>query len=155
VVNDLIETSGHYGRVAEITMRSTRVVTVDGRMLAIPNAQIVNAAVASYTNFPHLRLDIAFSVGVGEDLTRVRKMLLETLEGDPRYQTEPAASVVVTELNDYNVGLALRVWLKDERCHLEERFALRERVFEKLRAAGVDMPFETLQIEPLRVHSAA
>ena len=59
VITDLVEIDGQYGQVAAITMRSTRVVTVDGRMLAIPNSQIVNSVVASYTNFPHLRIDIA------------------------------------------------------------------------------------------------
>ena len=38
VIGDLIEVNSQYGRVDRITLRSTRVVTVDGRMLAIPNA---------------------------------------------------------------------------------------------------------------------
>ncbi len=63
VIGDLVEIEDKYGRVQAITMRSTRVVTPDGKMLAIPNNTIVNSTVASYTNFPHLRLDIAFGVG--------------------------------------------------------------------------------------------
>jgi small conductance mechanosensitive channel len=52
VLGDLVEVGGHYGRVERITMRSTRVVTPDGRMLAVPNTVVVNTTVASYTNFP-------------------------------------------------------------------------------------------------------
>ncbi|MDX1530165.1 MAG: mechanosensitive ion channel, partial [Rhodothermales bacterium] len=58
VIGDLIEVEGNYGRVDKITLRSTRVVTVDGKMLAVPNSVIINTTVASYTNFPHLRLDV-------------------------------------------------------------------------------------------------
>ncbi len=76
VIGDLVEIDGQYGRVDLITMRSTRVVTVDGKMLAVPNATIVNQVVASYTNFPHLRLDIDVTVAVTEDLGRVRQILL-------------------------------------------------------------------------------
>ena len=148
VVGDLIETGDQYGRVEEITMRSTRVVTVDGRMLAIPNALIVNSTVASYTNFPALRLDIDFTVAVTENLGRVRSLLLGMIEEDEQFAAEPAADVVVKELNDYNVAMTLRVWLEDERQHIQARFALRERLFECLRDAGVDMPYETFALAP-------
>lgn len=70
-INDLVEVGGAYGRVESITLRSTRVITVDGKMLAIPNTEVVNKIVASYTNFSHLRLDIAFTVAVTEDLAKV------------------------------------------------------------------------------------
>ncbi|MEM9691009.1 MAG: mechanosensitive ion channel family protein [Myxococcota bacterium] len=146
VVGDLIETSGQYGRVDEITMRSTRVVTNDGRMLAIPNSQIVNSTVHSYTNFPNLRLEIDVTVAVDEDFGRIRQLLLAIVEKDERFLEEPAPTVVVTALNDYNVGLQFRAWLRDERSHIAVRFELRERAFETLRRAEVDMPYETLQV---------
>lgn len=155
VVDDFVEIDGHYGRVAEITMRSTRVVTVDGKMLAIPNSQVVNSTVSSYTNFAHLRIDVDVTVGVNEDLGRVRRILLDLIEDDERFLDEPAASVVVTALNDYNVAVQLRVWLDDERQHVPVRFELRERVFEALRSAGVELPYETIQLTPIEVRESA
>ncbi len=155
VVGDLVEVGGQYGRVAEITMRSTRVVTVDGRMLAVPNTSIVNSTVASYTNFPHLRLDVALTVGLDEDLERVRATLLRVIAADDRYQPHPAPVVVVTEINDYNAKVELRAWITDERAHIPMRLELREKMFEALRAAGVVMPFETLELRPLEVRPSA
>ncbi|MEQ9324936.1 MAG: mechanosensitive ion channel family protein, partial [Polyangiaceae bacterium] len=153
VVNDLIELGGQYGRVMEITMRSTRVVTNDGRMLAIPNSQIVNSTVASYTNFPNLRVEVGFTVGVGEDLHRIRELLLDLVEGDERFLDEPAPSVVVTALNDYNCAMDFRVWLENEREHIPVRFEMRQKIFETLREAGVEMPYETLQLAPMDVRT--
>lgn len=155
VIGDLVEIDDKYGRVSEITLRSTRVVTVDGRMLAVPNTEIVNKTVASYTNFPNLRLDIPVTVGLGEDLQRVRGLLLDLVEQDPGYLREPAPRVVVTRLNDYNVSVELQVWLENEREHVEKRFELREKVFAALSRAGVDMPFETIQLAPVRVDLGA
>jgi hypothetical protein len=57
VLGDLIEVDGKYGRVEKITLRSTRVITVEGKMFTIPNAEVMNSTVASYTNFPHLRIE--------------------------------------------------------------------------------------------------
>jgi small conductance mechanosensitive channel len=58
---------------------------------------------------------------------------------------------VVTALNDYNVAVELQAWIEDEREHIVERFALREAAFEALREAGVHMPYETLELAPLKV----
>jgi len=151
-IGDLIEIGGSYGRVDTITLRTTRVVTVDGRMLAIPNTEIVNNTVTSYTNFPHLRLDMAFTVAVTEDLSKVRRSALSICEGDNQLMDDPPPAVVVTALNDYNVGMELRAWLKDENTHIPARLALRERLFEALRSAGIEMPFETLSLTPIEVY---
>ncbi|NNM35274.1 MAG: mechanosensitive ion channel family protein [Gemmatimonadetes bacterium] len=145
VLGDLIEIKDKYGRVDRITLRSTRVVTVEGKMLAIPNAEVVNSTVASYTNFPHLRLDVSVTIGVAEDLGRVRELLLGVVRGDDDFMEEPAPELVVNEINDYNLLVTLRAWLRDERQHIGKRFQLRERAFEALRTAGVDMPNETIK----------
>ena len=154
VLGDLVEIDDKYGRVSEITLRSTRVVTSDGRMLAVPNTEIVNKTVASYTNFPNLRLDIPITIAVDEDIEKTRQILLRLTEDDPEYLNDPAPRVIVTALNDYNVAIELQAWLKDERQHVEKRFELRVKAFNALNQAGVQMPFETIQLAPMQVSMA-
>ena len=154
VIGDLVEIEDKYGRVSEITLRSTRVVTADGRMLAVPNTEIVNKTVASYTNFPNLRLDILVTIAVDEDIEKTRQLLLGLVNDDPEYLKEPAPRVIVTALNDYNIALELQAWLKDERQHVDKRSELREKVFEVLNRAGVDMPFQIVQLAPVQVNMA-
>ncbi len=153
VLGDLVEIDGQYGKVHRITLRSTRVVTSNGRMLAVPNTEIINKTVASYTNFPNLRIDVGVTVGVNEDLDNVRRLLLSLVKDDQVFMAEPAPRVVVTALNDYNVAMELQAWIDDERRHIEKRFELREKVFKILTQAGVELPFETLQLQPIEVKS--
>lgn len=153
VLGDLVEINGYYGRVENITLRSTRVVTVDGRMLAVPNSKVIDSTIVSYTNFPHLRLDVDFTVGVLEDLNRVRGIALKLCQDPEAYLQTPKPELVVTQLNDYNLALQLRVWIRDETTHVKARFALREALFDALRSADVDMPLETIavhQVNPER-----
>lgn len=151
VIGDLIEISGIYGRVDAITMRSTRVVTVDGRMLAVPNATIVNNIVVSYTNFPHLRVDVALTVGSDEDFDRVTELLVAVAGEQPRCMSDPPQKVVVTAVNDYNVEVELQMWIDDEKAHIPVRFDLRRAAYEVLRSGGVVMPLETLQLAPFAI----
>ncbi len=155
VIGDLVEVADEYGQVDRITLRSTRVVTPDGRMLAVPNSEIINKTVASYTNFPHLRIAVPVTVGVDSDLDKVREILLGLVRDDPAYMKATPPVVVTKQLNDYNVCMELRAWLEDERHHVEARDRLREAAFGALRQAGVDMPFETFRIEPGTVGQAA
>ena len=152
VLGDLVEIDDKYGRVSEITLRSTRVVTSDGRMLAVPNTEIINKTVASYTNFPNLRLDIPVMIAVTEDIDHARQTLIGLVDEDPEYLKSPAPRVVVQQLNDYNVAVELQAWLIDERQHIEKRSELREKVFNTFNKAGIEMPFETIQLNPMQVN---
>ncbi len=151
VIGDLVEVGGNYGTVERITLRSTRVVTVDGRMLAIPNTEVVNSTVSSFTNFPNLRLDVPVTISVDEDISRARQLLLDIIKNDPRYKTDPAPVVVVNQLNDYNVELKLQAWIEDERRHIPMKYELRENIFNTLRDAGVNMPYETFALTPVEI----
>jgi len=155
VIGDLVEVEGKYGRVSAITMRSTRVVTPDGKMLAIPNNTIVSTTVASYTNFPHLRLDVSFTVGVREDLGQIEELLLAMCRSEPKASADPEPAILTMALNDYNVEMELRIWIQDEREHISLHSHFRRRLFETLRDAGVDMPFETIQLQPVEVRQVA
>ena len=152
VIGDLVEVGDNYGRVEQITLRSTRIITSDGKMLAVPNAEIINKTVTSYTNFPHLRLDVQVTVGVNENIDQVRQILFRIIQNDPDFLQEPAARVVITQLNDYNVAMELQAWIDDERKHVEKRFELREKIFNSLTENQIEMPFETIQLTPLTVN---
>lgn len=152
VIGDLIEVGDNYGQVDQITLRSTRIITPDGRMLAVPNTEIINTTVASYTNFPNLRLDIDITIGLNENIHRVRELILGIIQDDARFMSDPEPVVLVKALNDYNIALELMVWLKDVRSHVGIRSELREQMFNTLTEAGIDMPYETIQLTRLDVN---
>lgn len=151
VIGDLVEVSDHYGEVNQITLRSTRIVTPDGRMLAVPNAEMINKTVASYTNFPHLRLDMTVNVGLDENIPGIRSALIDLVKQDEDFLVDPPPMVLVMALNDYNIELELRVWIDNERMHIGKRAELREKIYTTLNQAGVDMPYETLQLAPFEM----
>jgi small conductance mechanosensitive channel len=146
VIGDLIEVSDEYGKVHEITLRTTRIVTPDGKLVSIPNSELINSKIKSYTMYPHLRLDVDVTIGVNEDIGKARDVILGLLSSDQRFLSEPAPVVLVTTLGDYFVGLQLRVWLDDARQHISVKAELRERIKVALDEAEVSMPFETIEL---------
>ncbi len=145
-IGDLVEIEGEYGEVQDITLRTTRIVTPDGRMVSIPNQKIAENKIISYTMFPHLRLDIAVTIGTGEQIEPARRELLKIVKGDDRFMQDREPDVLVKELGDYYTALELRVWLDDVRTHIPMRAELREKIFDAFNAAGLEMPFEKIEI---------
>jgi hypothetical protein len=120
--------------------------TVDGKMLSIPNAEILNSTVASYTNFPNLRIDIAFTVASNENLRKIREVLFQLVENNNDYLLPPSPKVVLNKMNDYNIELIFQVWIKNEKKHIDLRNDLREQVFKTLTQNDIDMPYETVSV---------
>ncbi|MDQ3633475.1 MAG: mechanosensitive ion channel family protein [Aridibacter sp.] len=145
-IGDLVEIEGEYGEVQNITLRTTRIVTPDGRLVSIPNQKIAENKIISYTMFPHLRLDIGVTIGTGEQIEPARQELLKLVRGDKRFMPDKEPVVLVKELGDYYTALELRVWLDEVRNHIPIRAELREKIFNAFTSAGIDMPFEKIEI---------
>jgi small-conductance mechanosensitive channel len=73
------------------------------------------------------------------------------VQDDPAYLDEPAPTMVVTQLGDFNNTVQFRAWLDDEKQHLMARFRLREAAYRTLLQAGVDMPVQTFAHHPVEV----
>lgn len=148
-VGDWVEIDGTYGQVDELTLRSTRVRTLGNRMLVIPNTTMINHSLTNYSidgRKSGIRVDINFSIAYKERPAEARDVVLPLAEGDARIMTSPAAEVVVTELSDSSVNMALRLWVYDPGNEYAVRFHYIERVREALREADIEIPFPHLQL---------
>ena len=152
-IGDLVEIEDEYGEVKNITLRTTRIVTPDGRMVSIPNQNIAANKVISYTMFPHLRLDIDVTIGVEEPIEKSRQVMLDIVKGDKRFMDDPAPVVLVMELGDFYTKIQLRVWINDTLTHIPVRADLREKIKDAFDAAKIEMPFETFEVLNKRIEN--
>ncbi len=121
IIGDLIEVSDEYGQVHEITLRTTRIVTPDGKLVSIPNSELINSKIKSYTMYPHLRLDIDVTIGVNEDIGKARDVILGLLQYDNRLLTGPAPAVLVTTLGASGWTKSASTFLSRRNCASESR----------------------------------
>jgi len=146
VIGDLIEASDEYGEVREITLRTTRITTPDGKLVSIPNSVLVNTKIKSYTTEPHLQLKVDAPIDLREDIGKARSIMLSLIEGDERFLKAPLPAVTVTDLGDNSITLRLTVWLQDERKHVAVTAELREAIKRAFDKAGIMMPLQTIEI---------
>lgn len=145
-VGDNIELQETFGTVEEITLRTTRVRTLDNQMAILPNAMVITNKILNHTMLRALRVRVPFGIAYKESPTEARAAVLALTEGDARLHPDHAPSVVVTELGDSSVNLELRLYLKDGHLEVPVKLDYQERVFDALKEAGIEIPFPHLQL---------
>lgn len=141
-----IEVEGTYGKVEEITLRSTRIKTINNEMMVMPNTQMINQKVVNHTQFGQLRLEIPFSIAYKESPQIAREVVLAITEGDERLSPVHKSDVVVTELNDSSVDMQLRLFIKDVANAMPMRREYVEKILVALKKEGIEIPYPHLQL---------
>lgn len=144
-VGDVITVAGHTGSVTEIDLFVTKLDTGAKRRIILPNGAVFGSTMVNISHHEAIRADVNVGVDYGADVTQVRKVLLEaagTVEG---IVTDPAPSVVLTELGDSAVSWQVRVW-----CAPGDYWGVLERATETtklaLDKANIGIPYPTMDV---------
>lgn len=70
-------------RVKDITLMNTVLREVDGRIITVPNSQIINGKVINYSRAGFTAVNIPLWVGQISDLERIQRIVLEEADRDP------------------------------------------------------------------------
>ncbi|WP_226456254.1 mechanosensitive ion channel family protein [Pseudomonas sp. AF03-9] len=138
-IGDWIEAQGTSGTVDSIQIFHTVLRTGDNKTVIIPNGSLSNGIITNTNRQPTRK--VVFDVGVDydADLQKAREVLLD-LAKDPRVLADPAAVAVVSTLGDSSITVSLRCWTKTA-DYWDVMFMFNELARDRLKAAGIDIPF--------------
>ncbi|TFG45088.1 MAG: mechanosensitive ion channel family protein [Gemmatimonadales bacterium] len=145
-IGDYITAHGLYGEVTAITMRTTRIRTMENTYVVIPNSQIIGEVLVNHSMYGETRVNVPIGIAYKEQIAQARDVLLSTVGGLDGVMAKPEPTVVVSELDNSSVNLLVRVWI-DDACDERPVF---HRVMEAskvaLDRAGIEIPFPHLQL---------
>lgn len=138
-IGDWIEAQGTSGTVDSIQIFHTVLRTGDNKTVIVPNGILSNGIITNTNRQPTRK--VVFDVGVDyeADLQKAREVLLE-LAKDPRVLVDPEAVAVVSTLGDSSITVSLRCWTKTS-DYWDVVFMFNELARDRLKAAGIDIPF--------------
>ena len=138
-IGDWIEAQGVAGTVDSIQIFHTVLRTGDNKTIIVPNGNLSNGIITNTNRQPTRK--VVFDVGVDyeADLQKAREVLLD-LAKDERILTEPAPQAVISTLGDSSITVSLRVWVKTA-DYWDVMFMFNEQSRDRLKAAGIDIPF--------------
>jgi small conductance mechanosensitive channel len=139
-IGDLVEVSDVYGRVEDIQIFNTIVVTLDNKTAIIPNGLITGGNIINYSKRGLLRLDLVYGIGYGDDLLQAKQILQEIVTTHEKVAKTPAPLVVVKELGDNSVNFAVRPYVNPD-DYWKIAFDITEKVKLRFDEAGISIPF--------------
>jgi len=111
-VEDLIECAGGvFGKVSQMSLVSTTILTIDNQTLIVPNGKIWGDVITNVTAQQVRRVDLVFGIGYADDIPKTEAVLTSILEAHPKVLDDPEFVVKVFELGDSSVNFIVRPWV--------------------------------------------
>ena len=100
-VGDIIDIDGQIGKVENITLRTTRAVTIDNKVLIIPNHKFLTSILYNWTeNGVITREHIKVSVAYDSDVNVVQQLLIDCAAQHKQVLKKPVPSVLLKDFGD-------------------------------------------------------
>ncbi|MCR9096620.1 MAG: mechanosensitive ion channel [bacterium] len=110
-VGDMIDCAGGvFGRVNEMSLVSTTILTIDNKTLIVPNSKIWGDVITNVTAQRIRRVDLVFGIGYADDIPKAEGILASIVADHPMVLGDPEPVVKLSELGDSSVNFIVRPW---------------------------------------------
>ncbi|TGV03019.1 mechanosensitive ion channel family protein [Flavivirga rizhaonensis] len=141
-VGDIIELEGKVGRVEEIKLRTTRAVTIDNKVLVIPNHLYLTNSLYNWTqNGTITRESVEVGVAYGSDVELVKNLLLQVASENKNVLKYPEPLVLFTDFADSSLNFKLIVTINDSFQAAIPKSDLRFSIDKIFRENNITIPF--------------
>ncbi|MCF7569573.1 mechanosensitive ion channel [Sabulilitoribacter arenilitoris] len=141
-VGDIIEIEGKVGRVEEIKLRTTRAVTIDNKVLVIPNHLYLTNSLYNWTqNGSTTRESVNVGVAYGSDVQLVKKLLIQAASTHPDVLSSPGPLVVFTDFGESSLDFKIIFTLNDSFKAQFPKSDIRFEIDKLFRENNVSIPF--------------
>lgn len=137
---DYIEAAGISGTVVSVKIFNTILRTSDNRVITVPNALIYADTITNFSAEDKRRIDLVIGIGYDDDIARAKALIQGVLGQDDRILDEPPPVMLVVELGESSVDIAVRSWVNSG-DYSQVRSDLLEHIKRALEAAGLSIPY--------------
>ncbi|MFA7694820.1 MAG: mechanosensitive ion channel family protein [Methanoregula sp.] len=150
-IGDRIEVDSYYGDVMSIGTRSTRVRTIDGKIVTLPNNKITSTSIVNYSEpDPKIRYAIPITVAYGSDINQVKKVLFavvqDAIKNTEYFAEDQTPKIFFQEFGDSSLKFVIYVWAKAYNIPDEIKDAINVRIAARFAAEGIEIPFPQLDV---------
>lgn len=146
------DTHSNEGTVKEISIFYTKLVTIDNRVIVVPNGVLANSSLTNVTAADKRMMDIVIPVAYDADIKKAKAVIKGVVGRELVCFVEAAKrpadkdiQVFVKELADSSVNLGVRFWLPTVN-YWDVRFALLEDAKTSLDEAGIEIPYNKMDV---------
>ncbi|MBN2316808.1 MAG: mechanosensitive ion channel [Sedimentisphaerales bacterium] len=141
-VGDYIEVDDRIGKVILVNWRETRLRTLGGHMVIIPNAKLADLTIRNFSSPTSLRRhEVAVAASYGDKPGDVIDALIEAAQCVPMVEKHPAPDAYVTGFKDFCIEYVLRFWSKQYEQYIMIEGHVMRMIWYKFSRRGIEIPF--------------
>jgi small-conductance mechanosensitive channel len=135
--------NGTRGKVVEIGIRTTRLMTPEDIEIIVPNSLMASSQITNQSGGPWVKFRVSVEAGVayGTDIDLVRKLLLEEADGIQGVAPRPHPQVRFKTMADSALIFALNVWVEEPGLRDGVVDQLNTRIYKRLCAEKIEIPY--------------
>lgn len=136
-----------WGDVVDIGLRTTRIRTLDNRMVIMPNSKIGKSQIVNYS-FPdtRYRVQTLIRINYGYDLETVKQIIRESMKMVDGVLHEKPVNVYLDSFDSSSISLKIRWWLNSFANRPENFDRVVSTIYNSLRESGIKMPVDSCEI---------
>ena len=137
-----------WGDVTDIGTRYTKIVTLDNRMVIMPNSQMGQNQIVNYS-YPDPSYYVQVNLGIAyeNDLDQVEQLVKETIHLVDGVMKDRAVDMQVTGFEETQIMLLLAWWIDSYTDLSANRDQVSRTVVEELKRSGVVFPYQKYNSE--------
>jgi MscS family membrane protein len=150
-IGDRIVIDGHDGPVESVDLRSTRIRTLEGHLVTIPNGELANKTIQNIGKRPHIRrlANITITYDTPPEKVKEAKEILENILKDHEgMNPDFPPRVYFNEFNADSLNFLVLYWYHppDFWAYMEFTEKVNNEILERFNKAGIEFAFPTQTI---------
>ena len=147
-VGDYIIEDAHKneGTVSEISIFYTKLLTVDNKLIVIPNGILANSSLTNVSNMDRRRVDIQVGIAYEADIRMAKEILFTVAQGEEARIKEEDAVVFVDNLGASSVDMGVRIWVNTQ-DYWPTKWRLTENIKYALDAHDISIPYPQIDVQ--------
>jgi len=110
-IGEFIEVDGYAGKVEAIDLRVTQIRTADGKLVLIPNGEVMISPITNFSQAESRRVAISTGVAYESDPESVRQTALEAIAAVEGLQSDPTPAVLFENFGSPTLDLTIYFWI--------------------------------------------
>jgi len=141
-VGDWVEVDGTIGQLILVNWRETRLRTLGGHIVIVPNGKLEDVTVKNFSSPTSLRRhEVAVATSYGDAPGDVIEALLESADGIELVEKHPVPDAYVTGFKDFCIEYVLRFWSKQYEQNVTIEGHVMRMIWYKFQRRGIEIPF--------------
>ena len=109
-LGDTIEALGETGKVDEILIFSTRLITATNQVIYIPNGILSNGKIKNYSQLGIRRADLVLKTNYDSNFSKIKTNILNFASSHDLVLQDPKPEILVTDLSETTIVFTVKVW---------------------------------------------